>query len=200
MPTIVDYPTVLDLLTRQGLKSLYHNSGAFGFGSDVATTSRGWVGPVDPSIRASAMPIVRHMLPPYAQTMTDLMIQLWQSDLPGPVWVMPKSHWAYELEFGSREWLPDLLQRIGVDSTRLLRLNNAAALAFSPEEIQPLQLLVRELLCYLVGSDFQMVFFNHRTICTIHSRQQLWWTTADPIIVQRMESLPGIETDIDENT
>jgi hypothetical protein len=200
MPRIIDYPIVLDQMTKEGFRSLYHNSGAFGFAASASTVSRGWIGPVDPSIRAAAMLLVRQIHEPFAQRMTGMMIQLWQQSLPGSVWVMPKSHWAYELEFGSREWLPEVLNKIDVDPAKLLPLNNAAALEFQAGESESLGYLVRELLLYLVGSDFQMVFSGRRTICTIHTRQQLWWTTADPIIAERMESLLPAEPDIDENT
>jgi hypothetical protein len=124
MPIIIDYPIVLNQLAQQGFKSLYHNSGAFGFAPTVTTISRGWIGREDPSIRESARSIVRQITPPTESRMAELTIQFWKQSLPGPVWVMPKSHWAYELEFGSRDWLPGVLKQIGIDSAHLLPLKS----------------------------------------------------------------------------
>jgi hypothetical protein len=187
MPKIIDYQTVLDRLTKQGLKSLYHNSGAFGFSSGVETVSRGWIGPEDASIRESARAMVRNVSEPYAQRMTELTILLWRECLSGAVWIMPKSHWSYELEFGSREWLAKVLEQIGVDAAALAPLNNAPAIEFVDGDVDQLGFFVRELLARLVGSDFQMVFPGRDTICTIHTRTQLWWTTGDSTVAQKLD-------------
>ena len=40
--------------------------------------------------------------------------RVWSELLPSDVWVLPKSHWAYELQFGSHEWMPGLLREVGV--------------------------------------------------------------------------------------
>ena len=189
MATIIDYPIVLNQLTQQGFKSLYYNSGAFGFQPSAVTISRGWIGREDSSIRETARAIVRQVPPPFEMRMAELMIQLWNETLPGPVWVMPKSHWAYELEFGSREWLPGVLGKIGIDSSKLLPLNNAAAIEFVDGEVEELRLVVTELLTRLVGSDFQIVFPGRGTICTIHNRGQLWWTTEDLGVGERLEAV-----------
>ena len=61
MPRMIDYTTVLDQLTREGFKSLYFNSGAFGFPPGVETFSRGWIGEPDRSIRESALALVRQV-------------------------------------------------------------------------------------------------------------------------------------------
>jgi hypothetical protein len=189
MPQIIEYSTVLESLTGQGLKSLYHNSGAFGFAEGTATISRGWIGPMDPSIRESARSLIRQVPLPHEPRLAHLLIDAWQQFLPGVVWVMPKSHWAYELEFGSRDWLPGLLDNIGIDSGRLLPLNNGAAIEFSAGESALLELFAAELLTRLLGSDFQAVFAGNGTICTIHQQGQLWWTSTDAGIVEKLDQL-----------
>ena len=193
MPKIIEYSIVLDSLTQRGFKSLYHNSGAFGFPVGTATLSRGWIGPDDPSIRESARPFVRHVELPHEPRLAHLLTTAWQQFLPGPIWVMPKSHWAYELEFGSRDWLPELLGKIGIDSVLLRPLNNGAAIEFSAVETAHLELFVRELLTRLLGSDFQAVFADHRTICTIHQQGQLWWTSTDVPVVEKLNQLIDLE-------
>ena len=71
------------------LRSLYYNSGAFGFPNGVATSFVGWIGPDDPSIRAEAMAQARRVAPPYEQSLADLAARAWETIFPGPVWVMP---------------------------------------------------------------------------------------------------------------
>jgi hypothetical protein len=189
MPMIVAYPVVLEQLLAQGLKCHYHNSGAFGFAADQATISRGWIGPEDGSIRESARAFVRQIEPPFAQRLASLLRRAHETLLAGPVWVMPKSHWAFELEYGNRSWMPDLLAEIGVNSAKLAGLNNAAAIAFSAEEEDALGAFVERLLSNLKSSDFMLVFPGRQTICTIHSHVQLWWTTADATVAAGLDDL-----------
>jgi hypothetical protein len=189
---IIDYPSVLLRMTELGYRSLYFNSGAFGFASGVATVSRGWIGPPDSSIRESAQAIVRQASVPFSETLTGALIEVWTQALPGPVWIMPKSHWAYELEFGHRGWLPGVLEQTGVDPRPLAGLNNAAAIEFTATDKNALAYMVRQLLDRLVSSDFQLVFLDHSTICTVHTRCQLWWTTTSQDVVDRLdEALPA---------
>src|SRR5438874_9760388 len=101
-------------MQADGLRCLYHNSGAFGVGGDVAVEAAGWVGPEDPTIRPAARPFVRSVPPPYESRLASLVVRTWQEVLAGPAWLMPKSHWAYELEFGSSAWLPGALTRAGI--------------------------------------------------------------------------------------
>jgi hypothetical protein len=192
MPRIIDYPTVLQRMTKLGYRSLYFNSGAFGFERGVETLSRGWIGPPDRSIRESARAIVRQASAPFALTMTTSMIDVWSKSVPGPLWLMPKSHWAYELDFGHRDWLPAVLQQIGIDPAALAGLNNAVAIEFTESDKSEFVYIVIELLNRLVTSDFQSVFLDHSTICTVHTRCQLWWTTTSARVIDRLdEALPG---------
>src|SRR5438067_2002656 len=110
MPQIIDYEIVLERMRREGFKCVYHNSGAFEFIEGEVKTV-GWIGPDDPTIREEAKPFVRSVPPPYEENLTELLVKA----MPGMAWVMPMSHWAYELDFGSREWLADALGEISID-------------------------------------------------------------------------------------
>ena len=191
----MEYPTVLETLQQQGLKSLYFNSGAFGFPADVATTSRGWVGPADPSIREGVLPIVRQVEEPHAARLSALLVRAWRELTLGNAWIMPKSHWAFELEFGSRDWLAPVLVKTGIDPEMLRPLNNAAAIEFAADEFDLFAVLIEQLLGNLIASDFQLVFPGKTTICTIHSRAQLWWTTADLTVLAGLDLIVPINRD-----
>ena len=189
MPSIVDHPLVLADMQRAGLKSLYYNSGAFGFPNGVATSSVGWVGPADETIRPAAIPLTRQVAEPYPATLAGLLATAWRDLLPGDVWVMPKAHWAYELDFGSAAWLPDALRSAGVDPAELKPRSNGAAVAFSTDEAGPFAALVEQLLTRLTGSDFAAAWPGRRVACTIHSHQQLWWTTDDADLFAGLDRL-----------
>ena len=172
-----------------GFTSLYHNSGAFGFPDTVATRSVGWVGPGDDTIRPAARPMVRHVPPPFERNLSELAAVVWQEQLAGPVWVMPKSHWAYELDFGSHEWMPGLLRSIGIDPAALAGRNDGSAIQFEPPEREPFVKCVETLLARLLGSDFALAFPGRATLCTVHHHKQLWWTSADPAVSDMLDRL-----------
>jgi len=176
-------------MRERGLESQYFNSGAFGFGSGVPTYVAGWIGPQDPTIRAGARQFTRNVPMPYAATLADLAALAWQKVLPGPAWIMPKSHWAYELDYGSKAWLPDALRNTGVNPAALEARNNAPAIEFLPDETPRFTAFVRSLLENLVGSDFSLAFPDHPVICTIHHHKQLWWVGDNQAIVQGIEGL-----------
>lgn len=190
MPWIIDYPLVLDQMRSQKLKCFYHNSGAFGFGESVTTHVVGWIGPADPTIRPEMLDRARSIAEPYEATLAELALRAWREVLPGRAWVMPASHWAYELEFGSREWMPPLLERIGVDPGLLARRNTAAAIEFSPDEAEPFAHLTHRLLEMLHGSDFTVVFPHRPALCRLHHHKQLWWTSSDATLAGRLRELP----------
>src|SRR5947209_719542 len=101
-------------MTSLGMRCLYHNSGAFGPDDPGALKAIGWIGPDDPTIRPEARALTRPVGPPYEANLADLATRAW-AELRGPAWLMPRSHWAYELDFGSKTWLPAALQRAGID-------------------------------------------------------------------------------------
>jgi len=103
---------------------------------------------------------------------------------------MPASHWAYELDFGSREWMPPLLEHIGIDPGLLQARTTAAAIEFTQEEAGPLEHFVTRLLEMLSGSsDFSIAFPHHAVICMLHHHKQLWWTSAEAQIVQALQAI-----------
>lgn len=189
MPQVIDYSTVVETMRRGGYVCLYHNSGAFGFPDGAATQSVGWAGPPDASIRPAALPLVRHVPPPFERNLAELAAVVWQQHLPGPAWVLPKSHWAYELDHGSRDWMPGLLRSIDVDPAALTTRNDGSALAFEPLEREPFVRTVETLLTNLLGSDFALAFPGRGVLCTVHHHKQLWWTTSDDAVMDALHRL-----------
>ena len=188
VPWIVDYTQVVEQMTRQRLRCLYYNSGAFGFDPGIVTESVGWIGPDDPSLRPAARAIARPVPPPYETQLADRVVRAWQEHLPGKAWLMPKSHWAYELDFGSAQWMPALLENAGVDPGLLQPRTNAAAIEFSPSESPALHRVVEGLLRMLLGSDFALAFPNHPVTCTLHHHKQVWWTSSDAALIRLLDS------------
>lgn len=188
MPTVIAYPTVLEQVQRQELRSLYHNSGAFGFARGAEVRHVGWIGPPDETIRPEARPLVQQMPEPYVTNLVNRLVQTWQDVLPGVIWFAPMSHWSFELDHGSKAWLPDSLREIGIDPTPLVPLNNALAIEFASSEIDPARTLATDLLENLAASDFAILFPDCPVLCTLHHHQQLWWTTTDPAVYQAISS------------
>ncbi len=167
-------------MRADGFESLYHNSGAFGFPRQSEARHAGWVGPPDPTIRPAALPLARPVPPPYEPNLAALAAQVWQRHLPGPVWVMPKSHWAYELDFGSAAWMPPLLRDLGLDPESLQSRHDGSALEFQPADAGAFTAFLAGLLTHLLGSDFALAFPRRPVVCSIHHHKQLWWSTTDP--------------------
>lgn len=180
MPSIIDYQHVLAQMTAQRLVCHYFNSGAFGFPRGVTLHVQAWIGPDDPTIRPEARSFVRPVPPPYESTLATLASRFWQDHLQAPAWIMPMSHWAFELEHGSRDWLPPLLRAIGVDPDALRSRNNAAAIELQPSETAAFEHLVSGLLTHLAASDFTIAFPHQPLLCTLHHHKQLWWMTDRP--------------------
>lgn len=179
VPRIVNYERVLQRMTAEGFRSLYHNSGAFGFARGPDVKYAGWVGPADAAIRAEARPFLRQVAPPYEANLARGAGEVWTSHLPGAAWVMPMSHWSYELDFGSREWMPAALAAAGVDGEELVMRANGAALEFEVGNRALFETLVAQLLGNLRTSDFMLAFPGRPALCTVHHHKQLWWQTTD---------------------
>ena len=197
MPRVIDYAVVVETMRRGGYASLYHNSGAFGFPADAASPPRhvGWIGPSDETIRPAARPLLRHVPPPFEQNLAELAAVAWQQALLGNVWVMPRSHWAYELDFGSRDWMPGLLRSICVDAAALAPRNDGSAIEFAADERDGFVRLLTGLLERLLGSDFALAFPGRAALCTVHHHKQLWWTTTEEGLAGTLEGLVGPRTD-----
>jgi hypothetical protein len=186
VPSIIDYPIVLQQMQSQSLRSLYHNSGAFALPQQWAASVVAWIGPPDSTIRPEAMPLVRPIRQPYELMLTVMGHELWQKQFPGPVWFMPMSHWAFEC---GQDWMPPLLQKIGISPDLLSTRNDAAAIEFQREELKPFTHFLTGLLTHLIGSDFAMAFPGHQTLCTVHHHKQLWWSTQDAQVLAAVELL-----------
>jgi len=190
MAQVVGYHEVLDKLTRAGLECLYHNSGAFGFGDGTATHSVGWILREDATIRASARELAV-IVPGDESTLAARAVKVWKSVASNsPAWILPKSHWAYELDFGSPVWLAAALTDIGIDAHALAGQNNGSAIAFTPDERTACQKLIEQLLTHLAGSDFALVLGGGAVLCTIHHHKQLWWTTRDANVATTLRHVP----------
>lgn len=192
MPRLVDFPIVVEQMNRQGMVSLYPNSGAFGFPPGVASRSVGWVGPDDPSIRPEARPLVRRVPEPHAATLARLAVRAWADHLPGgPIWVLPKSHWAYELMFGSTAWMPALLTSVGASAVELEGRHDGTALEFAAGEADRAATMIEGLLGQLFGSDYMLAWPGRPVVCTVHHHRQLWWTTTDAALHAVLEAIVG---------
>jgi hypothetical protein len=195
MPWIIDYDIVCERMREQNLKCNYYNSGAFAFADSAAggpdVRHLGWIGPDDPTIRPAARALARQVAEPYEQTLADLLTRAWQTHFPGRVWAMPMSHWAYELSYGSRDWMPALIEHINLDPGLLEGRNNAAAIEFAPTESHHFQHFTQRLLEMLLSSDFMLAFLGPKTpvLCTLHHHKQLWWTTRDPAALAALEAM-----------
>ncbi len=190
MPKVIEYEAMLAALLGQGFKSLYYNSGSFGFPPGVDAKTLGWIGPPDTSIRPEASAFTRQVSPPFESNLARLGSRAWQECLPGVVWAMPKSHWAYELDFGSREWMPAVLAGVGIESSELAPLTTGNAIEFAIEEGEAFDAFLSALLGNLSGSsDFQLAWPGQPVICTVHHHKQLWWTTSDAALHARLDAL-----------
>jgi hypothetical protein len=189
MPHVVDYPIVLEQLTAAGFVSLYHHSGAFGFAPEAKVQMVGWIGPADGTIRQELLPHICQVDEPYALTLAELARQAWLSHLSGECWLMPKSHWHYELHFGNRAMLEALLPELGIAVTKLKERNDGSAIAFSIDEDELFREAVRWILKELRFSDFLLVFPSRATVCTIHHHQQLWWQTTNAAAADALGTL-----------
>jgi hypothetical protein len=189
MARIVDYQKVLEELTGQGLKCNYPNGGAFGFESGALV--RGWIGPVDSTIRASMLAEARQVAKPFEENLAGLLTRVWEKHLPGVAWVMPGSHWSYELHHGNGKWLAELIGDMGLDDKILAARTDAAAIEFSADEREIFQRFAQTLLEKLVGSDFFIAFLGRPAVCTLHHHRQIWWMTTDNKLIEHLDKLCG---------
>jgi hypothetical protein len=134
-------------------------------------------------------PNVRGVSEPFAANLANWAAQAWQRLLPGSLWVLPASHWSFELTHGSQHGLSDLLVAAGIDSTLLIGRTNAAAIQFLPPEDRRFRQFIEGLLHGLVSSDFTLVFPGRATICTVHHHKQLWWVSIDQQIVSGLDAI-----------
>jgi hypothetical protein len=188
MPTIIDYPAVLQTLERN-LRCVYPNSGAFGVPSGVTNHILGWAAADDPTIRSEVRAFLRIVPQPAPRRLASLLTRAWQEHLLGPLWLMPASHWAYELQFGGLDWLPGLLNDIGVGADSLRSRTDGSAIQFEFAETEILRPLVERLFEKLIASDFTIAFPDRPVVALLHHHQQIWWQTSDGAIWKSLDSL-----------
>lgn len=186
MSTVIEYQIALKGLGAQGLVCNYFNGGAFGFAKDVNVSIRGWIAADDPTIRPQLRPHIKQIPPPAEQNLAKAAVAVWQKELTGPGWIMPLSHWAFELDSGSKNWLPNLLQSIGIDGKILAGRSDASPIEFERSEQSDLSRFIQTLLENLTSSDFMLAFPAHPVLCTIHHHKQLWWTALDESLIERI--------------
>ena len=170
------------------MRCVYHNSGAFAFAEQPVITV-GWIGPEDSSIRAEMREMTITVSAPYDTTLAALARVAWQKHLPGVVWVMPKSHWAFELADGSRDWMPSALTDLGISTAELADHTDGSAIEFASQESDRFELFVTQLLRRLRMSDFAIAFPNQPVLGTIHHHKQLWWQTPDENLGKSLRAL-----------
>jgi hypothetical protein len=191
VPTIIEYSAVLQQMQSDGYRSLYHNSGAFGFALPTRPLIVGWSMVEDPSIRQEMKPLVRRVEPAEPQTLAELAARFWHEQSTGPVWVMPMSHWGFELDHGSAAWMPAAVEQIGIAPATLAGRNDGAAIAFARGERSSFGRFIRDLLENLIASDFLAAFPGLPVLCTIHHHRQLWWQTTDIQLADCLRALPA---------
>jgi hypothetical protein len=101
------------------------------------------------------------------------------------------SHWAYELDFGSHDWMPHALRSLGLDPAQLQPLTTGNAIEFSPADAPLLRTFLEQLLQNLKMSDFMVAFPGRRALCTVHHHQQLWWASDDSALLEKLRGLAG---------
>ncbi len=188
MASIVEYPIALAKLQQLGLICNYFNGGAFGFPKNITTKIIGWTAGDDSSIRPELRPSLRPFPPPFAENLATAAAAAWAADLPGPAWLMPLAHWAFELDLSGNPWLPMLLKNVGVQPFLLAQRPDASPLEFQPGDQAALKSCLQTLLDNLSTSDFMLAFPQHPILCTIHHHRQLWWITSNKPLLERVDS------------
>jgi hypothetical protein len=183
---IIEYQNALGDLEQRGLVCNYFKGGAFGFPKGIDVKILGWISADDPTIRPQLRPHIRIVPPPAEENMAKAAVRAFDEELPGPVWIMPLSHWAFELDFGSKDWLGDLLRSIGMDPQLLASRSNASPLEFGSDDRGHLAAFIETLLQNLATSDFMLASSVYPVLCTIHHHKQLWWSTSDQSLIERI--------------
>jgi hypothetical protein len=186
MPSIIDYSLVKRHMTSRRIVCNYPNSGSFGFAPSVQTTIRAWTGPEDSTIKPSLLPLVRHVPQPYEINLASAAIRVWQNILPGPIWLLPTSHWHYELQDGCKDWLADLLTQLQLDPNMLDTRADGSAIEFGAAETKPLETFLLAILRQKF-SDFLLAFGDWAVLCTVHHHQQLWWVSSDADLMDHID-------------
>jgi hypothetical protein len=187
---LIDYPTVLQTLEESGLRCVYPHSGAFGLKAEAKNQVIGWIGGEDGSIRPEVRAVAQVVPWPAPRSLTSLLARAWREHLNGPIWLMPTSHWAFELQFGAADWLPELLAEHSIDAQSLRARSDGSAIEFQPDQTDRLRAMVERLLDRMTTSDFNLAFPGRPVLAMLHHHQQIWWQTSDPAILQSIRAIP----------
>jgi hypothetical protein len=191
VPLVIEYAIALQQLQQQGLVCNYFNGGAFGFPRGLDVHVLGWIAADDPTIRPQMRPHIRQIPAPAEANMSQAAVRSWQNEFPRVAWIMPLSHWAFELDFGSKSWLPALIESTGIDPKVLAGRSDASPVSFSPDEAPHLGNFLQTLLENLAASDFMLAFPPHPLLCTIHHHKQLWWVSPEKSVLDRISRHAG---------
>src|ERR1051325_9035643 len=112
----------------------------------MTTRITGWTAGEDPTIRPELRSSIHAFAPGATEKMAASASAAWSNYLPGPAWIMPLSHWAFELDFGSKAWLPTLLKSVHVEPYPLADRTDASPLEFQPGEQADLTRFLQTLL------------------------------------------------------
>lgn len=182
MAEVVDYGRVQAELGGKGLRCLYHNSGSWGFGDPTKVRAVGWILADDVTLRPGAREVAR-VLDGIDELVTGVM-STWER-VGGDLWLLPGSHWAYELDFGTPA-MEAVLHRWGVKGAEgLVGRNDGSAVRFGlsggvdgVDEAAAAGIL-KELLGCGTTSDYQIVFPSLPLTGIAHHHVQVWWQTED---------------------
>lgn len=185
MPTTIDYSIVLPSLQATGLRCVYPNSGAFGPAEGAENHIVGWLSAEDETIRPDLRANLIVVPPPACRSLATLLTRAWCDRVPGPIWLMPASHWAFELQFGG-DWIPPLLANHGIDVLSLQSRPDGSAIEFQPDESDDFTLLIESLLEHLTASDFTIAFPGRAIAVMLHHHRQIWWQLSDPALARQL--------------
>jgi hypothetical protein len=194
MARIIDYDKAASDLQSAGMVCSYFRSGAFGFGDHQPVMMRGWIGPADSSIRPAMRSLTGLVGPPYEENLAALLIRAWLEVLVqvrrgmAPMWVMPGSHWAFEMD-ANGAWLGEMLAEIGIDRALLEKRTDGSAIEFALTESLAAGRFVCGLLQNLKSSDFFIAFGRHPVVCMLHHHKQLWWSSTERPVIDGLDRL-----------
>jgi hypothetical protein len=174
MPEVLSYQQVETVLRAKSLRCLYFNSGSWGFTEQAGAV--GWLLGDDPTLTPAARKIAR-VVGPVDQLVAAVLEACHR--VGGEIWILPGSHWAYELDFGTPTML-DVLRRadvVGVDG--LVGRNDGSAVRFLATEQSQLAGVLRELFSTGTTSDYQLILPEMPVLAILHHHVQVWWQAKD---------------------
>lgn len=193
MPRLVDYATVFQTATANGLRCAYPNGAAFVLNTDPRHVAA-WSATADDATIVPAMrPRVRRVA---RERMARLAACAWRELFggAGEAWLAPAHHWAAALEHGDGQWLAPLLAELGIDAAPLRDRTRADAVAFGASESHLFERTLEGILDNLWRSDFSMLLPGEAVVCTVHHHKQLWWQCGDANVAELLLEMTTKQT------